>query len=431
MRIVFAIGLLLLSAFPGLLYGESSLPRLLATLELDRQEAFVKEQILVTLRLGYPKEAFGMSPSTLQVSNADLYPLDKTEWEESVDNLPYRMIETKYALFGNSMGAINLSATISSALLPVSSGGDNSTENPRILASVPAQTIAIKAAPAMSDKGGTTRWLAASMVSLSSHWETISGTLHPGTPLTRNIVVDVLGQHAAAVPQRVNLNLPDNVRGYPTQVVVSTKKTPEGLHGSVVLPVTLVASESGHYRLPEIIVPWWDINNKQWRDAILPAEILGVARLNSPGGIGNYKYISVALGLLAAVLGVCCAVLWRLRVKPYVNNSQVSSEKHAWQQLRISVKYGNPAELRGKLLLWLRVLYPEEINSGLETLLLRHPQAREMVGTLEQGLYGRQANAEIDRKQLMLTLLAVRRKGMIARKSQQPKNGLYPESISW
>ena len=431
MRIVFAIGLLLLSAFPGLLYGESSLPRLLATLELDRQEAFVKEQILVTLRLGYPKEAFGMSPSTLQVSNADLYPLDKTEWEESVDNLAYRMIETKYAMFGNTVGNVSLSAAISSALLPVSAGGSDSTENPKIQASLEPLIIHIKPVPNAPGTDSSNQWLAASAVSMSADWENISDALQPGTPITRRIVIKVRGQHAAAVPQQLDLNLPDGVRAYPAQAISSTDNTPEGLSGSVILPVTLVASEGGDIDLPEVTLPWWDINEHQWRYATLPLDKITVVPMDSSVVNNLYKRISVVLGVLVGVLGVCCVALWRRSAKPYVQKAtQETSERQAWKRLQKSFKHHDNSELRNVMLAWGRELYPDENKCGLEHLSLKHPEVREMVSALDQDLYGKQPLPDVDRKQLMRALAEVRQEALRVKKKRRSERSLYPESIS-
>ena len=72
MRSLLAIVLTAVCTISAGIHAETVLPELLATLEFDRKEALVKEQILVKLRVGYPPGAFGMSQSTLEASNACL-----------------------------------------------------------------------------------------------------------------------------------------------------------------------------------------------------------------------------------------------------------------------------------------------------------------------------------------------------------------------
>ena len=166
--------------------AETSLPELLATMEFDRKEALVKEQILVKLKVGYPPDAFGMSQTTLEAGNAELVSLQKSESIEYHSGLPYRIVQKDYALFGNSPGQIDLSAMHFDALLPVSAGGIDSKSNPAISTSI--QSKSIKIHPALTDpvvninQNVQQQWLAASSVSIKSQWVNGKEKLVPGIP---------------------------------------------------------------------------------------------------------------------------------------------------------------------------------------------------------------------------------------------------------
>lgn len=426
MRVCLSFILLLLILAPSFGYSENTLPPIVASLELDRREAFVKEQIQVTLRVGYPPGAFGMTQSKLQVSNAELFSLHKTEVVENYQGLSYRFIETSYALFGNAKGLVNLSGITINATLPVSAGEGGT--NPTLQAVIDPQSVSVREMP-LQDTLVAGKWLAASQVTISSEWPVFEGSLNPGMPLTRHIVVKVSGQHPAAVSGEFLDSLPDGLRAYPGPSITTIDKTPEGLNGSVTLPVTLVASKAGKYVLPELTVPWWDIDGRQWRVAILPARDLDIVDADAAGLVTNYKRGLMLLGLLIVSLCFVCFRLWRRPLTVRQTRELVISEKSAWKRLKKSVATGGDTEIRQAILAWSNCHGPAELSAGLDPFCQRFPQLKEFFCTLEKRLYAKDTSVELDRQRLGRVLADVRNKALREGRKVSVKNNLYPESI--
>ena len=416
--------------------AETSLPELLATMEFDRKEALVKEQILVKLKVGYPPDAFGMSQTTLEAGNAELVSLQKSESIEYHSGLPYRIVQTDYALFGNSPGQIDLSAMHFDALLPVSAGGIDSKSNPAISTSI--QSKSIKIHPALTDpvvninQNVQQQWLAASSVSLTSQWGTGKENLVPGLPVQRQIIINVTGQNPAAVPDSLDMQIPDGIRAYPEAANVVTEKHKHGLSGTVTLPFTLVAGVSGTYELPEINLPWWDINHRKWRQAVLSKETLEIGVSAKPK---TTKYRELAFPWL--VLSITSATLLCLFSFLY-NQSRAGprppvSERQAWRRVRKSVrslKADNYHNLRKALLDWALTLDTDHPIANLEQLSEISPQSRPLIKTIDQSLYSRSQRSLLQKQLILKTLTDMRERLLAQGKARKNNRGLYPENIS-
>lgn len=427
MRLARSIIAIFLFLVQGFVFSETTLPPIVASLTFDRDVAYIKEQIHVTLRVGYPESAFAMTQSKLRVSNAELFSLHKSEALESYQSLSYRFIETRYALFGSSAGSIELSGITFNATLPVSAGSGGS--NPVINAVIEPQSIVVQEMPVTNFPAGADQWLAASQINISSKWPVFEEPLNPGIPVSRQIVIKVTGQHPAAVSEEINLKLPDGLRAYPASAITAVDKTVEGLEGSVVLPVTLVASKGGEYVLPEISLPWWDINDQQWRVAILPAGQLDIVETDGGGLSGNYNRALWLMCLL--VMGLCfvCLWLWRRPVLSVQKKNQITSEKAAWQGLKQSVNHGSDADVRQAIVVWAQYHYPADSGTGLDQLCQRNPQLDGLVIVLEKRLYAKEGSVDLDRPRLMQVLAGIRKKARRQAGQSHETDSIYPQSI--
>ena len=69
----------------------------------------------------------------------------------------------------------------------------------------------------------------------------------------------------------------DGLKYYPDQPVISDSETPTGLQGMRVDSVAVVPTKAGHYRIPELRIPWWDTRSNELRYAVLPARELDIS----------------------------------------------------------------------------------------------------------------------------------------------------------
>ena len=249
--------------------------------------------------------------------------------------------------------------------------------------------------------------------------------------MVRKIVINVSGQHPAAVNHSLDMRLPDGLRAYPAAVDSVIEKKPDGLGGSVTLPVTLVASAPGIYNLPAISIPWWDINQQKWRKALLSEEILEIIPVqgNKNRSFDNTFWVAVATGLGLVCLAIPGLIYFRQTHKRARHQSALS-EKHAWHLLQKSVKTGVDQDTRTALLSWAKAINPEQSVVRLEQVANRFPQLRPVVFSMNQRLYGRSQRSATD-KQTMLRALRDARQSVLAKKNiVVDSKGLYPKRIT-
>lgn len=405
--------------------GAQSLPKITASLDFDRTDATIKEQILVTLKIGYPPGAFGMTHTPLSVSNADIHPLKKTKYTANVNGVPYSFVETRYAMFGNAAGTINVSAMKFDAVLPVSAGN---SANPKITSHLKPRTLVVHVLPE-GDKtiSRPAYWLAASDVAISADWLLNDEIISPGLPIQRQVNIKIVGQHPAAVPARLEWNLPDGLRAYQSEISTSIEKSAEGLGGTVTMPVKIVASRDGSFVLPKISVPWWDIEQRQWRQATLPAETIDIVNPAVSTESSILKVAAMALGMICIGLALWGYVLWRKLTLPRVYRPE-RSERKSWNRLRKTIKQKQLVKLRSDLLEWGRALYSDPSINRLDQLYVKHSRLRSVIEGADGILYGTE-NTQMrvfDFDDLWLVLNEMRESCFNSRKDVGGVRSLYP-----
>jgi hypothetical protein len=149
----------------------------------------------------------------------------------------------------------------------------------RILERAPDLEIQVRPRP----PGASAPWLPAESVQLADEWIPAVPQFQVGEPVTRVVIVTARGVTAAQLPP-LGLAAPDGVQAYPGQP--QSEDLPSVGAGSPVATwsteVALVPTRAGTFTLPEIRLPWWDIEADQQRVAVIPARTIEVAA--APGG---------------------------------------------------------------------------------------------------------------------------------------------------
>jgi hypothetical protein len=122
-------------------------------------------------------------------------------------------------------------------------------------------------------------WLPAREVALSESWDPAAGPVRVGEPITRRVELRVDGASPAQLPQ-----LPaHDVAG--VKQYAEAPKTTETARGTLrVDQTTLIPTQPGTLRLPEIEVAWWDTQADAARTAMLPARSVEVLPAAAGGG---------------------------------------------------------------------------------------------------------------------------------------------------
>ncbi|HOP22000.1 MAG TPA: BatD family protein [Gammaproteobacteria bacterium] len=240
--------------------------------ETDKTKAFVKEQIILTVRLFYGIALSEGSLSDPVASDTIITQLDKGANYRTVrDGRSYEVVERRYAMFAEKSGKLELNPIIFN-------GRDNSsrrsfsmfaTGKPVRAVSKPVE-IEIKPIPQTSIGKD---WLPASNVQISQEWS--SQPYKVGEPITRTITLYVEGLNETQIPE-IDLGEIDGIRVYPEQPLSQTEKEAENLKSWKQVKLAMIPTQSGKIRIPEFQLEWFNTKTGQVEFAKLPPVTLDV-----------------------------------------------------------------------------------------------------------------------------------------------------------
>jgi len=427
-RIVCLMAFLLLA---GNVYA--STPELRASVNVSRIDAYVNEEILVTVRVEAPASAFNVTDPYLELKQVDLYSLHKREFKQTIGGKKFSVSEIVYAVFVQQPGELVIPSLRFKATLPITD--DAQTSNPILNVETETQRLTITSAPA-SDAA----WFPAKSVTISGSWPADKNTLYrAGEPITRIISIHLEGQHPAAIPNVEPTEI-EGVKSYPDLPQLTLKKSASGLGGTQTKSVTLIMDRAKTVTLPEMNIDWWDINEGSWKRATLPAETLtvqpAIMSLTWVKERNRYRWALLLLAAVAGSLALLSALLWRKQhvlakhiEKTGARGTAALTEKAAWLNLQRSLKQQKPTQVRHDLLAWVRVRWPEYRMTRLDQLTHIDSQLAAHAQELNEGLYSKHSSGQANYAALTNSLRKLRK--LKARNAGQSAVGsrraLYPE----
>ncbi len=242
-------------------------------IETDKNSAFVKEQILITVKLFYSISLSEGSLSEPIASNAIVTQLDKgTTYSTTRDGRNYTVLERHYALFAEKSGTLEVNPIIFS-------GRDNSSRRSFSMFSTGkpvravAKPLSFEIKPIPQNAIGKD-WIPARNVQLSQQWS--QGDYKVGEPITRTITVYVEGLGETQVPDIKLGNIAD-VRIYPEQPQTQEEKTTQTIKTYKQVKIALIPTHEGAIRIPEYKLEWYNTLTGETEYAKLPPVTLQVA----------------------------------------------------------------------------------------------------------------------------------------------------------
>src|SRR5699024_10864771 len=118
-------------------------------------------------------------------------------------------------------------------------------------------------------------WLPAAKLELEETWSADIDSLQLGDSVTRNVSLRAEGLSSSLLPALEYVDIP-GLKFYPDQALREDELDHSGVVGLRSEGTALVASEPGHYLLPEIRLPWWNTTTDTLEYASIPARELQV-----------------------------------------------------------------------------------------------------------------------------------------------------------
>ncbi|WP_228340015.1 BatD family protein [Marinobacter sp. F3R08] len=242
-------------------------------LSADKNEVYVQEQLILTVRLFFRGNLIRGELSEPTHPHAIIESLGRQQESSRYrDGVRYRVVERRYALFPQRPGTLKLPPVRFEGQARDASGNLRFLRDSEELFEVPVKDI-----PAQFS-GDT--WLPATSVSIQESGLPQTLEVTTGENMTREIQLTAAGLPSEALPPLSNA-VPDGLRSYPEEPERQTETTPAGLTAALRQSVALVPVEAGQMILPAIRVHWWDTEADQERVAVLPEQTLTVKGSNA------------------------------------------------------------------------------------------------------------------------------------------------------
>ena len=377
---------------------------------VDASSVYVQSEVILTVTLQQAINLDGGEISNFDIPDAVVENLERRSFQRRVGNRTWLVTELRYAVYPQKSGALRIPA-IGFTAREVQPG--RSLLGARLgrrlrMASEPLE-IDVKSVPS-SFPGEV--WLPARALTLEENWSIDPASLNVGDSTTRTLTLTARGLQGSQLPPLSSVqgavNIPE-LRFYPDQESIDQSELAEGLQGRRVQSEALVARSGGTWTLPEIRVPWWNIETDRLEFATLPARTVVVTAIQTADQINDTTLspntstagttlplwlwaVSAAGWLVSLALGI---LLWLSRRQtaspsPTPGNAKAKSAsvRQALVKIRKAAEQQDAPLLRKAILQWAD-LHHDQRFSSLEALacVSTEPLATRL-SAVDRSLYG-------------------------------------------
>ena len=248
----------------------------------DNSSVYVQSEVILTVTLQQAINLDGGEISNFDVPDAVVENLERRSFQRRVGNRTWLVTELRYAVYPQKSGALSIPA-IGFTAREVQPGRSllGARLGRRLRMTSEPLEIDVKSVPT-SFPGEV--WLPARALSLEENWSIDPALLNVGDSTTRTLTLTARGLQGSQLPPLSSvqgaINIPE-LRFYPDQESIDQSELAEGLQGLRVQSEALVARSGGTWTLPEIRVPWWNIETDRLEFATLPARTVVVTAIQS------------------------------------------------------------------------------------------------------------------------------------------------------
>lgn len=253
---------------------------LIFELTSDDTSLYVQSQVIVTLRLMSDSNISAYQMGDLLIEDMDVViePLgDVRQYQTRLEDKPYLVLERQFALFPQQSGTLNIGPVLAdvrygSRTRSIFDPFQSSGELKRV--SSDKLSLQVLARPASFN---APFWFPSTAVELSEDWRGDLNQLSAGEPVTRIISLTAEGLTAAQLPDLLQIDVA-GIKQYPDKAVLEDHRSTKGITGIRRQRIAIIPTGAGRYTLPEITIPWWNLDTATLEVARLPARTIEVNR---------------------------------------------------------------------------------------------------------------------------------------------------------
>tara|TARA_B100000959_G_scaffold14945_2_gene14634 strand:- start:429 stop:2117 length:1689 start_codon:yes stop_codon:yes gene_type:complete len=240
--------------------------------EADDSEGFVQAQNLFRIkiyRMVQTRQPRLYEPEIRGIETLVEIVGDDRNYESVINGKTYEVTERVYALFPQESGVLSIAPIRFEARILK----DGSITGRRTYQSSEL-TISVLPIPVPPDAYPDANWLPAKNVEITEEWSRDMQNLRSGEPITRQLTVTAIGQLSTQLPSIDYSN--DRLKIYPDKPKFLDNVNADGMIASRIDQYAMISVNAGDIELSGVDVPWWDIAEKQWKVATLPARIINI-----------------------------------------------------------------------------------------------------------------------------------------------------------
>lgn len=371
--------------------------------EVNNTEPYVNQEIIYTVKLITSQRLLDAEYQGPQVEDALIIPLGNAKRYQTVENnIPYSILEQRYAIFPQKSGTLNIQSPLFQALV-------YDVVPKRVRAKDKSMTLNIKAMPS-NYKGQY--WLPAKDVNLSQEYDNPSQSFRQGDTLVRTITINSVGAPAQLLP-KLRFKSSDRFSVYPEKPKERNVFRNQQLVGTATIKITYLFSKAGDVTIPELRLPWFNTTSGKEVIAKLPALTFKVKPVKNQSKTTLTKAIPEAkqpndkpqnnvqslvennhnlshAWILAAIFGIAwmfTLILWYWQDKK--KNTNKKAKRQVFRALQQACQENNPENARDALLTWARMKWPEANFLNLAELakFIHNNPLKNQIHQLSQALY--------------------------------------------
>jgi len=260
--------------------SNQSSEELFLEIEVNKDSVYVQEQLLFTVRLFYTINGIRNPQFTeLEMPDTVIQLIGSpNQYEKLIDGVRYGVYEKRYVIFPQRSGPLEIPDILFRG--EVTDGSSNfvfrNLNTRRVTAFIDGMTVDVKQRPAAAANSPV--WLPVSGLTLEDSWAPDTEELQIGDSVVRTITMVAEGLDGAVLPPFGTTDL-DGANTYPDPAEIDRTFVSGEIVGTRVETMTIVPTVDGNLEIPEISIPWWNIDTDQLQLTSIPAKTLTIGAI--------------------------------------------------------------------------------------------------------------------------------------------------------
>ncbi len=246
-------------------------------LEASKESIYVQEQLLFAVRLYYTINGIRNPQFTeLEIPDTVIQLIGSpNQYEKLIDGVRYGVYEKRYVIFPQRSGSLEIPDILFRG--EVTDGSSNfvfrNLNTRRVTAFTEGMSIAVLERPETARDSDY--WLPLRELNIEESWEGPVGDLRVGDTMTRTIILEAQGLDGAVLPPLAEITL-DGANVYPEPSEIERMFVDGSIVGTRIERSSIIATEAGSLEIPEVVIPWWNVETDQQEFATIPATVLAI-----------------------------------------------------------------------------------------------------------------------------------------------------------